>query len=285
MLMWLILLWCGFSSSVDLPRLVRSSASSTAVPSVASSIYTTARTTAGTIGGSTAGSATGSTAGTTSGRTAGSTDAAYDWPEVTSETAGPVTMPRGMEEEKDNDYGQILKVDTNGASEKTARQDKLKTKGVTASNTMAQTDLARLKKYKDVIKKVGGKRGIDPSIIAAIISRESRAGNVLKDGWGDNGNAWGLMQVDKRFHNPRGGWDSGEHLCQGTDILIGFIDQIKKKFPNWTPEQQLKGGIAAYNIGVGGVQTYEKMDMGTTGDDYSSDVVARAQWYKSQGCF
>ncbi|XP_077427526.1 lysozyme g-like isoform X2 [Vanacampus margaritifer] len=178
-----------------------------------------------------------------------------------------------------------MKVDTNGASKKTSKQDGLSDDGVAASNTMAQTDLGRMNNYKAIIQKVGQQKGIDPAIIAGIISRESRAGNVLDDGWGDHGNAWGLMQVDKRWHTPQGGWNSEEHLRQGTEILIGFINGIEKKFPNWTPEQQLKGGIAAYNIGLTGVQTYERMDVGTTGDDYSSDVVARAQWYKRQGGF
>lgn len=49
---------------------------------------------------------------------------------------------------------------------------------------------------------------------------------------------------------------------------------------------KILGGISAYNAGVKNVQTYEKMDTGTTKDDYASDVVARAQFYKNQlyGC-
>lgn len=66
---------------------------------------------------------------------------------------------------------------------------------------MAETDAGRMEKYSYKIKSVGGKCGIDPALIAAIISRESRAGNVLQNGWGDYDsnrgayNAWGLMQV------------------------------------------------------------------------------------------
>ncbi|XP_057699539.1 lysozyme g-like [Corythoichthys intestinalis] len=183
------------------------------------------------------------------------------------------------------DYGDIMKVDTTGASQKTAAQDRLTYDGVPASNKMAQTDLDSMNNYKSIIQKVGTQKQVDPAIIAAIISRESRAGKVLKNGWGDNGNAWGLMQVDTRYHTKQGEWNSEEHLSQGTAILTDFIGKIKNKFPSWTAEQQLKGGIAAYNIGLGGVQTYERMDVGTTGDDYSSDVVARAQWYKSSGGF
>ena len=43
----------------------------------------------------------------------------------------------------------------------------------------------------------------------------------------------------------------------------------------------LKGGICAYNSGVSNVQTYENMDFGTTGGDYSNDVTARSQFFKA----
>lgn len=62
---------------------------------------------------------------------------------------------------------------------------------------MAQMDSERMNKYRSKINRVGNQSGIDPALIAAIISRESRAGNALTDGQGDHGNAWGLMQVDK----------------------------------------------------------------------------------------
>lgn len=64
---------------------------------------------------------------------------------------------------------------------------------------MAETDAGRMAKYKPIIKRVGAKHGIDPALIAAIISRESRAGNTIAHtgGRGDNGKAFGLMQVVK----------------------------------------------------------------------------------------
>lgn len=67
--------------------------------------------------------------------------------------------------------------------------------GVEASHTMAKTDLQRMERYKAIIKEVGRKYGVEPALIAAIISRESRAGNCLSGGYGDGGNAFGLMQV------------------------------------------------------------------------------------------
>ncbi|XP_068606689.1 lysozyme g-like [Brachionichthys hirsutus] len=183
-------------------------------------------------------------------------------------------------------YGNIMKVETSGASWQTAQQDRLGYSGEAASHTMAQTDAGRMGKYKSSIKRVGGKFGIDPALIAAIISRESRAGNALDNGWGDGGRAWGLMQVDITpnggNHTARGAWNSEEHLCQGTEILVYFISKIRNKFPGWSTEQQLKGGISAYNMGDGNVRSYDAVDAHTTGGDYSNDVVARAQWYKQE---
>ncbi|XP_058252305.1 lysozyme g-like [Hemibagrus wyckioides] len=180
-------------------------------------------------------------------------------------------------------FGDVMKIDTTGASEQTARQDKLTVKGVQASYKLAEHDLKRMQMYKTIIMKVGKAMLMDPAVIAAIISRESRAGAALVNGWGDHGNGFGLMQVDKRYHKLRGAWNSEEHLRQGTGILIDSIKQIQKKFPNWSKEQQFKGGISAYNAGVRNVRTYERMDIGTTGNDYSNDVVARAQWFKRNG--
>ncbi|KAI4883969.1 hypothetical protein NFI96_026381 [Prochilodus magdalenae] len=180
-------------------------------------------------------------------------------------------------------YGDVTKIDTTGASAATARQDKLTVTGVEASNKLAEHDLKRMNQYKDIITKVGRAKQMDPAVIAAIISRESRAGAALVDGWGDHGNGFGLMQVDKRYHTPRGAWDSEEHVTQGTEILIDSILAIQKKFKDWPKEHQFKGGISAYNAGVKNVRTYERMDIGTTGNDYSNDVVARAQWYKRNG--
>lgn len=45
----------------------------------------------------------------------------------------------------------------------------------------------------------------------------------------------------------------------------------------------VSGGIAAYNKGVSRVTSYENIDVKTTGLDYSNDVVARAQWFRSKG--
>lgn len=68
--------------------------------------------------------------------------------------------------------------------------------GVEASNKLAENDLKRMEQYKNMIVKVSRAKQMDPAVIAGIISRESRAGSILKDGWGDHGNGFGLMQVE-----------------------------------------------------------------------------------------
>ncbi|NXW21491.1 LYG protein, partial [Circaetus pectoralis] len=180
-------------------------------------------------------------------------------------------------------YGNILNVDTTGASEATAKPEGLSYAGVPASEKIAEKDLKNMEKYQAKITQAGNSKCVDPAVIAGIISRESHAGTVLKDGWGDHGNAFGLMQVDKRYHKIVGSWDSEEHLAQGTEILCGMIKEIQRKFPSWTKEQQLKGGISAYNAGANNVQSYDRMDIGTTHNDYANDVVARAKFYKRNG--
>ncbi|XP_026796409.3 lysozyme g [Pangasianodon hypophthalmus] len=181
-------------------------------------------------------------------------------------------------------FGDLTKISTTGASEKTASKDKLTLKGVEASYKMAETDLKRIDQYKSIILNVGRAKQMDPAVIAGIISRETRGGLYLtKDGFQKDGKGFGLMQVDTGNHQKRGAWNSEEHVTQGTEILIGFIKEIQKKFPTWPKEHQFKGGISAYNAGPGNVRTYERMDIGTTGDDYANDVVARAQWFKRNG--
>ncbi|XP_416896.2 lysozyme g isoform X1 [Gallus gallus] len=182
-----------------------------------------------------------------------------------------------------NFYGNIANVETTGASQRTAKPEGLSYAGVAASEKIAERDLKNMDKYKETITKVANSKCIPPSLVAAVISRESHAGTALKDGWGDHGNAFGLMQVDKRYHKPHGAWDSEEHIKQGTDILCQSITDIQKKFPTWSKEQQLKGGISAYNAGTRNVRTYEGMDVGTTHDDYANDVVARAKFFQRNG--
>jgi hypothetical protein len=98
------------------------------------------------------------------------------------------------------------KFHASGASLQTARQDKLTAGGPDASRTMAKTDQGRIKPLKARFNAVAAQTGLPPALLAAVASRESRCGNVLdpNDGTGDDGNAFGIMQVDKRSHTIKG---------------------------------------------------------------------------------
>lgn len=64
------------------------------------------------------------------------------------------------------------------------------------------------------------------------------------------------FQVDKRYHKIVGSWDSKEHIAQGTEILCGMINEIERKFPTWTKEQQLKGSFVNFKT----LHTYKSQE-------------------------
>lgn len=178
--------------------------------------------------------------------------------------------------------GDIWALKTSGASECTARQDGLRA-GVEASFTMARTDEKRILRLGDSLRIAEEQTGIDRYMLAGIISRESRGGAALDaKGWGDKGNGFGIMQVDKRSHAvaQEDGPFGAAHIKQGANIFKSMIDKVAAAHPEWTREEQIKGGLAAYNMGVSNVRTISGMDIGSTGNDYSSDVLARAQYYQ-----
>lgn len=67
--------------------------------------------------------------------------------------------------------------------------------GIRGSEMFAEMDLKAIKPYQTLIKEVGQRHCIDPALIAAIISRESHGGAVLREGWDHRGLKFGLMQV------------------------------------------------------------------------------------------
>lgn len=62
---------------------------------------------------------------------------------------------------------------------------------------MAAADLPSINQHRDKIIRAANRHGVEPAVVAGIISRETRGGRAaeLINGWGDHGNAFGLMQV------------------------------------------------------------------------------------------
>ena len=62
---------------------------------------------------------------------------------------------------------------------------------------MASDDLDRMESYKTIIGNVARKHDVDPALIAAVASRESRGGAAISgnNGWCPRRIGFGLMQV------------------------------------------------------------------------------------------
>lgn len=176
---------------------------------------------------------------------------------------------------------------TEGCKKATSDPEGISQPGVATSHEIARRDMKHLNEQRlSSIKKAAQKLNIPTSIAIAIGSRESHLGSILgkfgnKPGWGDNNHAFGICQVDKRFHTLVGLDDpySQAHVEQAMGILSRYRDQVEKNHPSWTDEQVLKGACVAYNAGVSNVRTISGMNQGTTHDDYGDDVIARAQFY------
>jgi soluble lytic murein transglycosylase-like protein len=172
-----------------------------------------------------------------------------------------------------------------GASAATARQDGLDFSGRRASERMADTDAARVLRYRLRFEAAAIRLELPPALLAGVASRESRGGRALDArGFGDHGNAFGILQIDRRFHELRGTSDpaSQAHIDQAALILRGFWTRVTAMHAGWPAIRQLQGAVAAYNSGVGNVRTLDGMDVGTTGNDYSNDVWARALFYATR---
>ncbi|XP_031433527.1 lysozyme g-like [Clupea harengus] len=148
----------------------------------------------------------------------------------------------------------------------------------------AKEDLPHINKYKDKIIRAANNCNVQSSVVAGIISRETRGGRgagLDSRGWSSGEENFGLMQVN-RIHSPEGGWDSQEHIEQGCRILKGFNQHFDEKCPSWSAEQKLKGALAAYNKGTA-TMDYNNVDGHTDDKNYSADVLARAQVFQRNG--
>jgi LysM domain-containing protein/transglycosylase-like protein with SLT domain len=169
--------------------------------------------------------------------------------------------------------------ESSGASAKTAKQDKLPG-GVGSSEKMADFDRKRVMAHKHKFILAANQFSLPPALLAAIASRESRGGAVLKNGFGDGGHGFGLMQVDNRnpFKVQQDGGPAGQpHINQATGILANKLAAVKKQFAGLSEVEQLQMAVSRYNGGAG--KQPPNSDAGTTGGDYMNDVWARARFY------
>ena len=149
----------------------------------------------------------------------------------------------------------------------------------TRPNVLRQVRHAERRGWIRHFREAGRLRGVSPALLMAIASRESRIGRALGPTCkGDVGNAWGIMQIDRRFHSE---WTSRHDPCnhranilKGAEVLRAELDHFGELVP----------GLASYNASRGSIETaLEKnvsVDTYTTGGDYTADVLQRFEWIK-----
>lgn len=154
--------------------------------------------------------------------------------------------------------------------------------------------------------------GFEPELLLAIASRETNLDLVWLTKPGDNGNGFGLMQVDAgtdRDFARSGKWkDARLGILRGAEILAEKRERIFKALGQGFVSVKDRSGksyqimgnpvsraaiesdqetfyqilAASYNSGDWAVYHYLKRrdpDFGTTGGDYGADVVERADYF------
>ncbi|NWH58380.1 LYG protein, partial [Geococcyx californianus] len=112
--------------------------------------------------------------------------------------------------------------------------------GLAMIRRTAEADVVRLRRYEIPIKRVARNLCLDPALIAAIISQESRVGLLLNNGWDQQQQKYGLMQIGGQRQYPYAVWDSEEHINQGSTNLVLSINEVRARHPTWTWDQQLR---------------------------------------------
>lgn len=129
----------------------------------------------------------------------------------------------------------------------------------------------------------------DLAVLSAICLRESGAGwapgyapQGKADGWGDHGQGFGLLQVDRRYHLDFIASATRADPEMQARMACRILHDAREWFRHSTtvaPEDVERCTIAAYNAGAGSVHhwyiTDGDPDRATTGGDYSRDVLSR----------
>lgn len=179
----------------------------------------------------------------------------------------------------------LLNTDWPGCSSKTARAHLGGSfaAGAAASKEIARRQVADVKHLAGIFHDVAAKFGMPAALLAGIASRESNLGKALdSSGWGDHGNGFGIMQVDRNAHRILGSDPAGQdHIEQAAGIFADNLERMTAgpKFQGWEDRFLLLGATAAYNFGIGNVRNQDRIDEGTSGNDYGADTLARARYF------
>jgi hypothetical protein len=169
----------------------------------------------------------------------------------------------------------------------------------------AAFDRARKLGWLPFFKDAADKYRFTPELLMAISYRESGLNPKYLQEAGDNGHGYGLMQADIRSYKEwidSGKWkDARECIFKGAEVLDSKRTEIKnlqkkeitvktlagQKYTfvgkEITEPDLLRVAVAAYNCGLWAYYHYSKghdIDRGTTGQNYSRDVLAHTAQLK-----
>ena len=187
-------------------------------------------------------------------------------------------------------YADINKLTPTGAGSMTAKDEGLSIVGVQASNEIAEKDWPAVQNYLPCFNRVGNKHNVPPCVIAGMASRESHVGKDLNstNGWSANNQSYGILQCDIQTSGlgrqgcTQSGWDTCDLVETVIEkVFLPKLQDVANQIPSkkWAPERQLQAAVAAYNLDIKKVQEWDRLDDGSTGNDYSNDVIARAQYF------
>jgi soluble lytic murein transglycosylase-like protein len=125
--------------------------------------------------------------------------------------------------------------------------------------------------YLDIITKIHYDTGFPPEILCALIHRETHWRNFV----GDNGNGFGLTQIDRRSHST---WLANNDW-RNPDANIRYSLQEIQEYFNKTG--CIRQALASYNAGpfrvARAVKNGKCPDAPTTGGNYSSHILQIAK--------
>lgn len=159
-------------------------------------------------------------------------------------------------------------------------------------------DLPKVLKYRDAMRAACAAFPEDPFILAALGLRESDlgwgAGYEPKGdpcGWGDNGHAFGLFQLDRRYHSTFifSTWsaDVVNQAGYALKVLHGVRDWLLHSLPELAGPKLMEASLCGYNANevhvLAQLQAGADPNLVTTGKDYGRWVLAKADALRS-GC-
>jgi hypothetical protein len=153
-----------------------------------------------------------------------------------------------------------------------------------------KTRLGRMKIWTPLIKEVSVKTGECRERLIGLMWRESLCGFALSPpgdpcGLGDNGNGFGLFQIDKRYHasfvNSAVSQDPYQQAMFACDILRSARDWFRRSASSIKGYDLERATYAAYNAGAHSVYVAimngKDPDTNTTGHDYSKYIFTLAE--------